>query len=56
MVEVLEAVGRLRTAAGDQQLSSRMVRMGTVNAATSTLLVPAVRDFQRANPGTPSRW
>ncbi|WP_067439151.1 LysR family transcriptional regulator [Nocardioides jensenii] len=52
MVEVLEAVGRLRTAAGDQQLSSRMVRMGTVNAATSTLLVPAVRDFQRANPGT----
>ncbi|KQY55552.1 LysR family transcriptional regulator [Nocardioides sp. Root140] len=52
MVEVLEAVGRLRTAAGDQNLTTRMVRMGTVNAATSTLLVPAVRDFQQANPTT----
>jgi DNA-binding transcriptional LysR family regulator len=51
MVEVLEAVDRLRVAAGDQTAVSRMVRIGTVNAATSTLLVPAVRAFQEATPG-----
>lgn len=51
MVEVLEAVDRLRTAAGDQHTASRVVRVGTVNAATSTLLVPAVRVFQEAVPG-----
>jgi len=52
MVEVLEAVDRLRTAAGDQTTSSRAVRVGTVNAATSTLLVPAIRDLRRDHPGT----
>ena len=52
MVEVLEAVDRLRTAAGDEGGSSRMIRIGTVNAATSTLLVPAVRDFQDSHPGS----
>jgi DNA-binding transcriptional LysR family regulator len=51
MVEVLEAVDRLRTAAGDQHTSSRVVRVGTVNAATSTVLVPAVRAFQGAVSG-----
>ncbi|MSZ76480.1 MAG: LysR family transcriptional regulator [Actinobacteria bacterium] len=52
MVEVLEAVHRLRTAAGDQSATTRLIRVGTVNAATSTLLVPAVRDFQEAHVGT----
>ena len=52
MVEVLEAVERLRSAAGDQTTASRLIRLGTVNAATSTLLVPAVRSFQEAHPGT----
>ena len=52
MVEVLEAVDRLRTAAGDQSTTTRLIRLGTVNAATSTLLVPAVRAFQEAHPGT----
>lgn len=52
MVEVLEAVERLRSAAGDQTTASRLIRLGTVNAATSTLLVPAVRAFQEAHPGT----
>jgi DNA-binding transcriptional LysR family regulator len=51
MVEVLEAVDRLKTAAGDQQAASALVRVGTVNAATSTLLVPAIRAFQAARPG-----
>lgn len=39
-------------AAGDQTTSSRMVRVGTVNAATSTLLVPAVREFRVTHPQT----
>lgn len=52
MLEVLEAVARLRAEAGDQSRSARMVRVGTVNAATSTLVVPAVRDFQLTHPGT----
>lgn len=52
MVEVLAAVDRLRIAAGDQRTDSRLIRLGTVHAATSTLLVPAVRAFQDRLPGT----
>lgn len=52
MVDVLEAVDRLRTAAGDQTASARLIRLGTVNAATSSLLVPAVRGLQDSHPGT----
>ena len=52
MVEVLEAVDRLKLAAGDQHTASRMVRIGTVNAGTSRLLVPAVRAFQDSVPAT----
>ena len=52
IVAVLEAVDRLRTAAGDQATTSRLVRLATVNAATSTLLVPAVAAFQEEHPGT----
>jgi DNA-binding transcriptional LysR family regulator len=50
MVEVLESVARLRTAAGDTSAGTRTVRVGTVGAATSTLLVPAVRDLRAAHP------
>ncbi|GAA1527521.1 LysR family transcriptional regulator [Nocardioides humi] len=52
MSEVLAAVDRLRTAAGDQRTDTRVIRLGTVHAATSTLLVPAVRSFQERHPGT----
>ncbi len=52
MVEVLESVERLRTAAGDQTASTRQVRVGTVSAATSTLLAPALREFRAAHPAT----
>jgi len=52
IVAVLEALDRLRTAAGDHATTSRLVRLATVNAATSTLLVPAVAAFQEAHPGT----
>ena len=46
MTQVLDAVDRLRQAAGDQTLVSRNLRIGTVNAANSALLVPAVQDFR----------
>jgi DNA-binding transcriptional LysR family regulator len=52
IINVLEAVDRLRTAAGEQHRISRMVRVGTVNAATVPLLVPVVRDFRAAHPLT----
>jgi DNA-binding transcriptional LysR family regulator len=52
MTEVLDAVDRLRQAAGDQTLKSRTVRIGTVNAANSTLLVPAVQDFRQRHGRT----
>ncbi|MFC4783497.1 LysR family transcriptional regulator [Nocardioides sp. MAHUQ-72] len=52
MVEVLEAVERLRTAAGDQATSTRAIRVGTVSTATSTLLVPAVSEVRSAHPST----
>ncbi|MFC6287654.1 LysR family transcriptional regulator [Nocardioides sp. GCM10027113] len=51
VVEVLEAVDRLRQAAGDHSRAARLIRVGTVNAATSTLLVPAVSAFQGSSPG-----
>ncbi|PWJ08386.1 LysR family transcriptional regulator [Streptomyces sp. NWU49] len=43
---------RLRAAAGEQHRVRRMVRVGTVNAATVPLLVPAVREFRGAHPLT----
>ncbi|CAL9329777.1 HTH-type transcriptional regulator BenM [Streptomyces sp. enrichment culture] len=52
IVGVLEAVDRLRSAAGEQHRVSRMVRVGTVNAATVPLLVPVVRAFRAAHPRT----
>ncbi|MFE2043016.1 LysR family transcriptional regulator [Streptomyces sp. NPDC059477] len=52
IVEVLEAVDRLRAAAGEQHRISRMVRVGTVNAATVPLLLPVVREFRAAHPVT----
>ncbi|MFI9169579.1 LysR family transcriptional regulator [Streptomyces lincolnensis] len=52
IVGVLEAVDRLRAAAGERHRISRMVRVGTVNAATVPLLIPAVEEFRAAHPVT----
>lgn len=49
---VLDAVDRLREAAGEQHEVSRMLRVGTVNAATVALLVPTIRQFRAAHPLT----
>ncbi|WP_062645988.1 LysR family transcriptional regulator [Streptomyces maremycinicus] len=52
IIGVLEAVDRLRSAAGEQHRISRMVRVGTVNAATVPLLIPAVEEFRAGHPVT----
>jgi DNA-binding transcriptional LysR family regulator len=52
METVLEAVDRLRSAAGTNQRTSRIVRVGTVNAATVPLLVPTVSEFRDLHPET----
>jgi DNA-binding transcriptional LysR family regulator len=52
IINVLDAVDRLRSAAGEQHRISRMVRVGTVNAATVPLLIPVIREFRAAHPLT----
>lgn len=50
MGDVLDAVERLRAAAHGQATTARTIRLGTVNAATATVLLPAIRDLQEAHP------
>ncbi|WP_055489635.1 LysR family transcriptional regulator [Streptomyces sp. TP-A0356] len=52
IINVLDAVDRLRAAAGERHRISRTVRLGTVNAATVPLLIPVVRDFRASHPVT----
>ncbi|RNL65389.1 LysR family transcriptional regulator [Nocardioides marmoriginsengisoli] len=52
IVDILESVGRLRTAAGDQLATRRLVRVGTVNAGTASLALPAIRAFTGEHPGS----
>ncbi|MGW0580582.1 LysR family transcriptional regulator [Streptomyces sp. NPDC002920] len=52
IIGVLEAVDRLRAAAGEQHRISRTVRVGTVNAATVPLLIPVLREFRATHPVT----
>jgi DNA-binding transcriptional LysR family regulator len=52
MNEVLDAVERLRQAADDQRRTSRLVRIGTVNTATTQLLIPSLRALQESHPET----
>lgn len=50
---VLESVARLRAAAGDQRGDgTRVLRVGTVSAATSTLLTPALRTLAEHHPAS----
>ena len=52
IITVLDAVDRLRRAADHQHHTSRMVRLGTVNAGTVPVLVPAIRAFRESHPAT----
>lgn len=51
MIDVLESVRRLRQEASDQELTSGVLRIGTVNAGTSTVLVPAIHAWTAQHPG-----
>lgn len=50
IVEVLESAERLRVTATDDRAVRRILRLGTVNAGTAALVLPAVRDFQASHP------
>lgn len=52
VLSVIEAVDRLRTAAAEELHISRMVRVGTVNAATVPLLTTAIQRFRAMHPST----
>jgi DNA-binding transcriptional LysR family regulator len=52
MVAVIEAVDTLRRAADESRRNSRMVRVGTVTAATVPLLAPTIRAFRETHPTT----
>jgi DNA-binding transcriptional LysR family regulator len=52
MADVLESVARLRAAAGDQLATRRLLRIGTVNAGTAGLVLPAVRAFGIQHPAS----
>jgi DNA-binding transcriptional LysR family regulator len=52
IVSAIEAVDLLRRAADGQHSASRMVRVGTVNAATVPLVAPTIRAFRETHPST----
>ncbi|GAA1594093.1 LysR family transcriptional regulator [Actinoplanes couchii] len=52
VAEILAGVARLKATAGDHGQANRAIRVGTVNAGTSKLLVPAVREFGTGHPST----
>ncbi len=52
IVNVLDAVDGLRRAADEHHQTSRMVRVGTVNAGTVRLLTPTIRAFRETHPST----
>lgn len=52
IADVLDSVARLRAAAGDHLITGRLLRIGTVNAGTAALLLPAMRAFQTQHPAS----
>jgi len=52
IMQVLDAVDGLRRAADDHHHTSRIVRVGTVNAGTVQLLTPTMRVFREAHLST----
>lgn len=52
IMDVLDSVNRLRTTASDQLTMRRLLRVGTVNAGTASLVLPAIRSLQQRHPGS----
>ncbi len=52
IVGAIDAVDRLRLAANERHRTSRMIRVGTVNAGTVPLLTSVIGDFRELHPNT----
>lgn len=52
MIEAIEAVDRLRQAAGGGRRRGCTVRVGTVSAATVPLMTPTIQEFHDSHPET----
>jgi DNA-binding transcriptional LysR family regulator len=52
ILTLLDSYDRLKHAAGEQHRSVRLVRLGTVSAATAPLLAPTIRQFRQSHPLT----
>ncbi|MGQ0465268.1 MAG: LysR family transcriptional regulator [Sporichthyaceae bacterium] len=52
VVAVLDAVEHLRQAASSGGRAGNVLRLGTVNTATESWIVPAIGEFSRLHPGT----
>jgi DNA-binding transcriptional LysR family regulator len=52
ILTLLDSFDRLRYAAGEQHRSVRLVRLGTVSAATAPLLAPTIQQFRQSHPLT----
>src|ERR1700690_2209076 len=52
ILTVLDSLDQLRQAAGGLHHNVRMVRVGTVNAATVPLVAPVIREFRETHLGT----
>ena len=52
IIDVLDAVDRLRRAADGQHHTTRTVRIGTINVATVPLLLPVIAEFRAVHPTT----
>lgn len=52
MIDVLDSVNRLRVDAGSQRTTRRPVRIGTVNAGTARIVLPAMRALQDQHPAS----
>lgn len=52
IINVLDAVDELRRVADEHHHTSRMIRVGTVNAGTGPLLTPTIRAFRQSHPAT----
>lgn len=50
ITRVLEAVDQLRSAAGDDSAGGQLVRLGTVNTATTQVLFPSLRSYAGTDP------
>jgi DNA-binding transcriptional LysR family regulator len=52
ILSALDSCEQLRQAAGGERHSTRLIRVGTVNSATTPLLMPAIAELRELHPAT----